>query len=113
MSFAKIRPLGLRTRITLRTTLVLAASLAAGFAWVHHGLRRVLEARNDAFLVRKAAELLGEVADHRTGGISDLETEIRREVSAYEAEGLIVIVREPGRASVAPRTAAALQLAES
>jgi heavy metal sensor kinase len=113
MSSARNRPLGLRTRITLRTALVLAASLAAGFAWVHHGLRRVLEARNDAFLERKAAELLGEVADHRTGGISDLETEIHREVSAYEAEGLVVIVREPGRASVAPRTATALRLAES
>ena len=56
MSFGRSRPLGLRTSLTLWTSLVLASSLAAGFAWVHHGLRRVLEARNDAFLERKAAE---------------------------------------------------------
>src|SRR4051794_26718098 len=112
MSFGRSRPLGLRTRLTLWTSLVLATSLAAGFAWVHHGLRRVLEARNDAFLRRKAEELLAGVSDHRADGTSDLEAEIGREVSAYEAEGLIVIVREPGRVSVAPRTDTALRLAE-
>src|SRR5205807_7946754 len=103
MSSASSRPLGLRTRLTLWTSLVLALSLAVGFMWVHHGLGRVLEARNDAFLDRKAAELLAVVADHRPDGRSELEAEIRREVSAYEAEGLIVLVREPGRVSVAPR----------
>ncbi|HEV3164010.1 MAG TPA: histidine kinase dimerization/phospho-acceptor domain-containing protein, partial [Isosphaeraceae bacterium] len=111
MSSAKNRPLGLRTRLTLWTSLVLAASLAAGFAWVHYGLQRVLEAKNDAFLERKAAELLAVVADRRPDVASELEAEIRREVSAYEAEGLIVIVREPGRVLVAPDTAAAARLA--
>lgn len=110
MSFASHRPLGLRTKLALWTSLVLTASLAAGFAWVHFGLRRVLEARNDAFLHRKAAELLASVSDGEE--TSDLEAEIRREVSAYEAEGLIIIVREPGRVSVAPQTAEALPLAD-
>ena len=80
--------------------------------WVHYGLRRVLDARNDAFLERKAAELLAGVTDHRSGSTSDLEAEIGREVLAYEPEGLIVVVRQPGRVSVAPRTAAALRLAD-
>jgi two-component system heavy metal sensor histidine kinase CusS len=112
MSSAKIRPLGLRTRLTVWSSLVLAASLAAGFGWVHYGLRRVLESRNDAFLKRTAAELLAAVADHGPGGTSDLDATIRREVNAHEPEGLIVVVRQPGRVSVAPRTAAALRLAD-
>ena len=63
----------------------------------------MLEARNDAFLERKAAELLAGVCGiNRPGGMAELEAEIRREVSAYEPEGLIVVVREPGRVSVAP-----------
>jgi heavy metal sensor kinase len=107
MCSAKIRPLGLRTRLTLWSSLVLAASLAAGFGWVHYGLRRVLEARNDAFLSRKAAELLAGVADYRPDGTAELEAEIRREVLAYEPEGLIVVVRQPGRVSIAPGTDAA------
>jgi heavy metal sensor kinase len=112
MSSAKIKPLGLRIQLTLWSSLVLAASLIAGFAWVHFGLRSVLDARNDAFLERKAAELLASVTDHRPGGTSDLEAEIGREVLAYETEGLIVVVRQAGRVSVAPRTAAAQRLAE-
>jgi heavy metal sensor kinase len=111
MCSAKIRPLGLRTRLTLWSSLVLAASLAAGFGWVHYGLRRVLEVKNDAFLERKAAELLAVVEDHRPGGLAELEAEIRREVQAYEPEGLIVAVRRPGRVSIDPGTAVARQLA--
>jgi two-component system heavy metal sensor histidine kinase CusS len=112
MSSARIRPFGLRARLTLWTSLVLAASLAAGFAWVHHGLRRVLESRNDAFLQRKAAELLAGVAGPQPGGRANLDAEIRREVSAYEEEGLIIVVREPGRLSVAPPTVVAQGLAD-
>ncbi|SIO34774.1 heavy metal sensor kinase [Singulisphaera sp. GP187] len=112
MCFAKSRPLGLRTRLTLWTSLVLAVSLAAGFAWVHHGLRKVLEARNDAFLERKATELLAGVADHRPERTSVLVAEIEREVAAYEAEGLIVVVRDGPRISVAPGTDAARRLAD-
>jgi heavy metal sensor kinase len=111
MCSARSRPLGLRTRLTLWSSLVLAASLAAGFGWVHYGLRRVLEAKNDAFLERKAAELLAGVAEQQPGGMTELEAEIRREVLAYEPEGLIVVVRQPGRLSVDPDTAAARQLA--
>lgn len=95
----------------LWSSLVLAASLAAGFGWVHHGLRRVLEARNDAFLERKSAELLASVSENRPGDRSELEAEIRREVLAYEPEGLIVVVRQPGRVTVAPGTTAARRLA--
>jgi signal transduction histidine kinase len=112
MSSAKIKPLGLRTQLALWSSLVLAVSLIAGFAWVHFGLRSVLDARNDAFLERKAAELLASVTDHRPGGTSDLEAEIGREVLAYEPEGLIVVVRQAGRVSVAPLTVAAQRLAE-
>ena len=112
MSFAKSRPMGLRTKLTLWSSLVLAASLAAGFAWVHYGLRRVLDARNDAFLERKAAELLAGVTDYLPGSTSDLEAEIGREVMAYEPEGLIVVVRQPARVFVAPHTAAAMRLAD-
>ncbi len=111
MCSARIRPLGLRTRFLLWSTLVLAVSLAAGFAWVHHGLRRVLEAKNEAFLQRKAVELLAGVAQYGPGGTAHLEAEIRREVVANEPEGLIVVVRQPGRLLVAPGTDAARQLA--
>src|SRR5260370_39812603 len=93
------RRLGLRSKLTLWSSLVLAASLAAGFGWVHYGLRRVLESRNDAFLKRTAAELLAAGADHRPGGTSDLDATIRREGNAHEPEGLIVVVRQPGRIS--------------
>jgi heavy metal sensor kinase len=112
MCSAKAKPLGLRTKLTLWSSLVLAASLAAGFLWVHFGLRRVLDARNDAFLERKAAELLASVKEGHPGGTSDLEAEIDREVQAYEQEGLIVVVRQAGRVSVAPHTATALRLAD-
>ena len=50
MSSARRRPLGLRTRLMLWWGLVLAGTMAAGFLWVHFGLVRVLESRNDAFL---------------------------------------------------------------
>lgn len=102
MSFGKSRPLGLRTKLTLWSSLMLAASLAAGFLWVHFGLRSVLAGKNDAFLERKAAELSAVVRDVRTGGTDGLVAEIRREVSAYEAEGLVVVVRSPGNVLVAP-----------
>lgn len=102
----------MRTRLTLWSSLVLAASLAAGFGWVHYGLRRVLEGRNDAFLERKAAELLASVAENRPEDMSELEAEIRREVLAYEPEGLIVVVSQPSRVLIAPRTAVAQRLAE-
>jgi heavy metal sensor kinase len=112
MSFARSRPLGLRSKLTLWTSLVLATSLAAAFAWVHHGLRRVLEARNDAFLERKAAELLASVAGEQAGGRAALDAEIRREVAAYEDEGLMIAVREPGRLSVTPEGDVARSLAD-
>src|SRR5262245_45296410 len=106
------RPLGLQTRLMLWAILVSAVSIGAGFAWVHFGLRRVLQERNDAFLERKAAELLAIVQGRHPGEASELAAEIGREVSAYEPEGLIVVVREPGRVSIAPQTAAARRLAE-
>ncbi len=94
--------LGLRARLMLWTSAVLAVSLVAGFAWVHHGLRTVLEARNDAFLERKAAELAAVIREEGEGGREVLEAEIRREVAAYEAEGLIVIVRRQDQVEVTP-----------
>src|SRR5579875_3298283 len=111
MSSARTRRLGLQTRLVLWTSLVLAVSFVAGFAWVHAGLRRVLERRNDAFLERKAAELLAIVQGRHPGETTELEAEIRREVSAYEPEGLIVVVHQGGRRSVFPETALARQLA--
>jgi heavy metal sensor kinase len=112
MSSGRIRPLGLRARLTLWTTLVLAASLAAVFAWVHHGLRAVLEARNDAFLEQMAAELRAVSGDARSGGGPALEAEVRREVDAYRDDGLVVAVRTPGRLFVAPSTPEGLLFAD-
>jgi heavy metal sensor kinase len=65
-----------------------------------------------AILPRKAAELLAGIAGHKPGGGSALEAEIRREVAAYEKEGLLVMVREPGRVPVAPESEAARGLAD-
>lgn len=111
MSSAKSKPLGIRARLTLWTSLVLAVSLGAGFLWVHYGLRSVLAAKNDAFLERKAAELRAVLRDVGSGGPDALEAEIRREVAAYQAEGLVVVVRGPGKVFVAPRTERSLGLA--
>jgi heavy metal sensor kinase len=113
MSSAKSRTfrLGLRARLTLAMAGVLALTLAVGFAWVHHGLRAVLEAKNDAFLERKGAELVAVLRDEQAGGQEALEAEIRREVAAYGAEGLIVIVRRGGQVLVAPAIDAAERLA--
>lgn len=83
---------GLRGRLTAWLTAVLAASLSAGFVWVHVGLARVLESKNDDFLSRKAAEWIAVAsADGREG----LRGEIDREVSAYADDGLIVALRGP------------------
>jgi heavy metal sensor kinase len=101
----------MRARLTLAMAAVLALTLAAGFAWVHHGLRAVLEAKNDAFLGRKGAELLAVLHDEQSGGLEALEAEIRREVAAYGAEGLIVIVRRGDQVLVAPASDAAHLLA--
>jgi heavy metal sensor kinase len=104
MSFGKSRPLGLRTKLTLWSSLVLAASLAAGFLWVHFGLRSVITAKTDTFLEQKAAELSAVLHDSRAGGTEALKAEIQREVTAYEAEGLVVVARWPGTAIVTPRS---------
>jgi heavy metal sensor kinase len=114
MSSAKSRALrlGLRARLTLATATVLALTLAAGFGWVHHGLRAVLEAKNDAFLERKGAELVAVLRDEQSGGQEALEAEIRREVAAYGAEGLIVVIRRGRSILVAPASATAQQLAD-
>ncbi len=104
MPFGKSRPLGLRTKLMLWSSLVLATSFAAGFLWVHVGLRSLLAARNDAFLDRKAAELSAVMREGGSGTTDALMAEIRREVVAYEAEGLVVVVRSPGNVLVAPPT---------
>jgi heavy metal sensor kinase len=104
--------LGLRATLTLWTTVVLAASLGAGFAWVHIGLRAVLAARNDDFLERKGLELAAVLRDARSGGPEVLEAEIRREVAAYEEEGLVVIVRRRGAVQVEPVSEPNRRLAE-
>ena len=112
MFSVRTKPLGLRIKLTLWSSLVLAASLAAGLVWVHYGLQRVLEARNDAFLERKAAELLASVSGDHAAPLAELEAEIRREVVAYEPDGLVIVVRRAGRALVvAPQTPAAGRLA--
>ena len=110
MFFGRTKPFGLRTKLTLWTSLMLAASLAAGFLWVHVGLRSVLEAKNDAFLERKAAELTAVVRDVHSGGTEALEAEIRREVAAYEAEGLVVVVRSPGSVFASPSSEKSLEV---
>jgi heavy metal sensor kinase len=86
----------------LWSSVVVAVSFGAGFLWVHFGLRSILEARNDAFLERKGAELSAALSDARSGGPQALEAEIRREVAAYEREGLVVVVRRPGAVAAFP-----------
>ena len=69
-------------------------------------------ANNDAFLDRKAAELSAVIREEGEGGREALEAEIRREVAAYQAEGLIVIVRRPDRVDVTPSNAVGRRLAD-
>ena len=112
MSFVRTRPLGLRAKLALWSTLVLAASLAAGFLWVHAGLESVLAAKNDAFLAQKLVELLAVERDEGSGGPEEFLAEIHREAEAYEAAGLVVIVRSPGNVLVAPRSELGARLAD-
>lgn len=92
----------LRTRLTVWTTSTLLASLLAGFAWAHHNLRAVLEARNDTFLEQKLTELSAIADDVSSGSQSEaLEAEIVREATAYE-EGFIVVWRRGGESRAAP-----------
>jgi heavy metal sensor kinase len=97
MPSVRYKPLGLRTRLTAWTSLVLVIWLGVGFAWVHFGLRSVLQARDDAFLERKASELEAALRDGRA-----FDEEVRREVDAYEAQGLVVVVRQADSLSVSP-----------
>src|SRR6185312_11472772 len=114
MSFARSKAprLGLRARLTLWTSAVLAGALGFGFAWVHHGLWATLEARNDALLAYKGEELASTLRDARAGGYEALDAEIRREVEAYAEEGLVVVVRRPGATLIAPPTEMARRLAD-
>src|SRR4051794_2016837 len=102
---------GLRARLSLSTSAVLALALGLGLAWVHHGLRATLEARNDAFLTSKGEELAAVLRDDRSGGSEALDAEISREVDAYEDQGLVVVVRRPGAVLVAPASESAGALA--
>jgi heavy metal sensor kinase len=104
--------LGLRASLTLWTTLMLAASLAAGFAWVHYALLRVLEFRNDSSIERKSREMADLVGDTRLGGQSALEAEISREVTAYKDEGLVVVIRRPSAVLAAPPSETSRRLAD-
>ena len=94
----------LRARLTLWTTSTLLASLLAGFAWAHHNLREVLEARNDEFLEQKLLELTAVVRDvSASSQVSALEAEIRREVAAHD-EGFVVVLRREGDPWVFPQS---------
>ncbi len=106
----RFRP-GLRARLTLWTTAVLATSLGLGFVWVDHALRAILEARNDAFLESKAVEF-SSFTDRESSAEGDesLRAEARREVAALGESGLIVILRRPGSVSVFPPTTEARRL---
>jgi heavy metal sensor kinase len=115
MSSAKNRRarLGLRARLTLWSTAVLATSLVLGYAWVHRGLRAVLMARNDAFLESKAAEFSSFPGEGATESEREsLEAEARREVAANGRVGLVVILGKPGSRKVVPPTAEASRLAD-
>jgi heavy metal sensor kinase len=111
-AMSRLKPRGLRFRIVVWMTAVLAASLLAGFFWVRHALWIVLSAENDAFLARTAAELATVAGDGGEQGRAELEAEIHREVDAQEGQELIVIVQFPDSTIIAPVSGTSRRLAE-
>ena len=101
----------LKTRLTLWMTLVMTICIMAGFAWIHFGLKSILNSKNELFLANKADELLAAVKDNEAGGLDALEAEIKREAETYESDGLILVLRKKATIEVVPNSPENIELA--
>lgn len=101
----------LKTRLTLWMTLVMTICIMAGFAWIHFGLKSILNSKNELFLANKADELLAAVKDNEAGGLEALEAEIKREAETYESDGLILVLRKKATIEVVPNSPENIELA--
>ncbi len=106
MSFESISRLrwGLRTRLLVYTSGVIALTLAAAFLWSVYNVRNVLRDRNDAFLRHELSEFLGASAEISK---SDDQTEnpldeFLHEAKSSEDAGLYVLLRHDGARHVFP-----------
>ncbi len=107
-------PWGLRTRITVYTSAVIVATLAAAFFWSVHELRAELQAHNDLFLrqefVEFAAILQREL--HKPANPDPLAA-VRAEAEINKEAGMFVVLRHDGTATVFPERKALEPLAEA
>src|SRR5437868_3491603 len=106
MSFASISRLkwGLRTRLLVYTSGVIALTLAAAFLWSVYNLRDILHDRNDAFLRHELSEFIGASAEISNGSdqTEDPLDEFLHEAKACEEAGLYVLLRHEGQKHVFP-----------
>jgi signal transduction histidine kinase len=102
----------LKTRLTIWMTLVMSICIMAGFAWIHFGLKSILNSKNEVFLTNKADELLAALKDDDSGGLEALESEIKREAETYESDGLILILHKLSKLEVVPDLPANFELAK-
>lgn len=101
----------LKTRLTIWMTVVMSICIMAGFAWIHFGLKSILNSKNEIFLANKADELLAAVQDNDSGGLNALEAEIKREAETYQSDGLILVLRKQPKLEVVPNSDANLKVA--
>ena len=100
----------LKTRLTIWMTVVMSICIMAGFAWIHFGLKSILNSKNEIFLANKADELLAAVQDNDSGGLNALEAEIKREAETYQSDGLILVLRKQPKLEVVPNSDANLKV---
>src|ERR1700693_4185229 len=104
---------GVRTRMTVYTSAVIAVMLAASFFWSAYNLRAELEARNDLFLQREFIEF-AEIAQRLLGdrSSSDPLAELRFAARVHEEAGLFVVLYHDDQVQVLPNLPAFQALAD-
>src|SRR5262249_54591799 len=96
---------GLRTRMTVYTSAVIAATLAAAFFWSVYNLRAELGAHNDMFLRQEFAEF-SKILERELEGDphADPLDAIRAESEVNKEAGMFVVVRHDGQVHFFPES---------
>ena len=96
---------GLRTRITVYTSAVIAATLAAAFFWSVYNLRAELEAHNDLFLRQEFTEFAKILnRELQEPANTDPLDAIRAEAEVNKDAGMFVVVRHDGLVKAFPES---------
>ncbi|MGE5193593.1 MAG: sensor histidine kinase [Deltaproteobacteria bacterium] len=105
---------GLRTRITVYTSAVIAATLAAAFFWSVYELRADLQAHNDLFLRQEFTEFAAILQrEVRKPANADPLAAVRAEAEINKEAGMFVVLRHEGLAHIFPEKKNIEPLAEA